>query len=124
MSIGIIALLCVVCLAPLWAAASIVRFALGTCRCGVLLDPYHEGGDSGGKRDRCPVNPQGPRDDGGVEGPEDRGPGGGKADWWPQFERDLGRYVEERRSCPVRPRSNVDRADRELTGPERAPERH
>ena len=101
-SAEIIALLCVVCLVPLWIAGSMVRFALGVCRCGALLDPYHDGGGSGGKRDGCPVNPHGPRDDPGVEGPEDPGPRGDKGDWWPEFEQELGRYVKEQESCPAR----------------------
>src|SRR5436305_1203112 len=95
-----IALLCLLCLLPLWAAGSIILFALGVVRCGRLIDPYYDGGGSGGKRDRCPLNPDAPRDDRGVEGPEDAGPGGYEADWWPQFERELGHYVEEQESCP------------------------
>lgn len=104
MSTGaIIALVCVVSLMPLWAAISIIRFALGTCACGVLLDPYKGQGDGGSRRrDGCPVNPRGP-DDGGAEGPKDAGLGGEKTDWWPQFERELGRYTEEQRSCPHAP---------------------
>ena len=101
-SAEIIALLCVVCLVPLFIAGSIVRFALGVCSCGVLLDPYHDGGGSGGKGDGCPVNPHGPRDDPDVEGPQGAGPSGDKGDWWPQFEHELGRYVEEQEACPSR----------------------
>lgn len=96
----IIALLCVLCLLPLWAAGSIIWFALGMVRCGRLMDPYYDGGGSGGERDHCPMNPLGPPDDHGVRGPQDEGPEGDDADWWPRFERELGRYVEDRESCP------------------------
>lgn len=95
----IIALLCVVCLVPLWAYASIILFALGAVRCGRLIDPYYDDG-SGGKPDHCPMNPHRPPEDRDVEGPEGAGPGGHEADWWPQFELELGRYVEEQESCP------------------------
>lgn len=107
---AIIAVVCALCIVPLWAAGKIILFALGACRCGVLLDPYRGGGD-GRKRDQCPVNPNGPRDDRGVEEPQDARAEGQKGDWWPQFERELGRYVEEQKRCPVvRPRSDGDRA--------------
>jgi hypothetical protein len=99
-SAEIIALLCVLCLVPLWAAGSIIMFALGTVRCGRLMDPYHGGGGSDGKRGQCPVGPHGPTDDGGTERPPHRRPEPHEADWWPQFERELGRYVEEHESCP------------------------
>jgi len=96
----VIALVCVLCLVPLWAAASIIMFALGGVRCGRLMDPYYEGGGSGGELGQCPMGPHGPRDEGGVEGPRAPRPGRNEADWWPQFERELGRYVEEQESCP------------------------
>ena len=96
----IIALLCVLCLVPLWAAGSIILFALGTVRCGRLLDPYSGEGGSDGKRGHCPFSPHGPNDDRGVRGPQEGCPGPDEADWWPQFERELGRYVEEQKSCP------------------------
>jgi hypothetical protein len=99
-SAEIIALLCVLCLLPLWAAGSIIVFALGAVRCGRLMDPYCDGGDSGGKREHCPLNPDGPRGDQGAPGPEHAAPEGYKADWWPRFERELGRYMEEQESCP------------------------
>jgi hypothetical protein len=104
MSTGeIIALVCVVSLLPLWAAGSIIRFALGTCSCGVALDPYRGEGDGGSRRrDRCPANPRGP-DGRGGDGPQDPEGQDEKEDWWPQFERDLGRYVEEQRPCPWAP---------------------
>jgi hypothetical protein len=96
----IIALTCVLCLVPVWAAGSIILFALGTVSCGRKLDPYYDGGDSGGERGRCPFGPHGPRDGRGVQEPQDARPGRYDADWWPQFERELGRYVEEQESCP------------------------
>ncbi len=99
----IIALVCVLALLPLWAAGSIIRFALGTCKCGVLLDPYADSEGGGGKRGDCPMKPHGPQDDGG-EGPEGTGP---RPDWWPQFERELGRYVAEQK-CPVRRDRDVE----------------
>ena len=95
----IIALVCVLCLVPVWAAGSIIMFALGAVRCGRLMDPYYEGG-SGGESGRCPLGPHGPRDDRGLQEPQDVRPGRSEADWWPQFERELGRYVEEQESCP------------------------
>jgi hypothetical protein len=96
-SAEIIALVCVLCLVPVWAAGSIIMFALGAVRCGRMMDPYHEDG-SGGERGRCPLGPHGPRDDGDRNDPQDV-PGRDDADWWPQFERDLGRYVEQQ-ECP------------------------
>ncbi len=105
----IIALVCVISVVPLWAAVSIVRFALGTCECGVLLDPYADSGGSDDKRGDCPMKPHGPRDEGG-EGPEGAGPRGDKSDWWPQFERDLGRYVAEQR-CPARRGRDIERVE-------------
>jgi hypothetical protein len=96
----VIALVCALCLVPLWAVSSIIMFALGTVRCGRLIDPYYEGGGSGGESGQCPMGPHGPRDDRGVEGPQHPRPGRHEADWWPRFERELGRYVEERESCP------------------------
>jgi hypothetical protein len=99
-SAEIIALVCILCLVPLWAAGSIIMFALGTIRCGRLMDPYYDGGGSGGERDRCPMNPQPPRDDRGVEEPNEPRPGRDEAAWWPQFERELGRYVKEHESLP------------------------
>jgi hypothetical protein len=95
-SAEIIALVCVLCLVPVWAAGSIIMFALGAVRCGRLMDPYYDEGGSGGERGCCPLGPRGPRDDGGVPKPLGRD----DADWWPQFERELGRYVEEQESCP------------------------
>jgi hypothetical protein len=97
----IIALVCVLCLVPVWAAGSIIMFALGAVRCGRLIDPYYDGGGSGGDRGHCPLGPHGPRDDGGLQEPEDAPPGREDADWWPQFERELGRYVEEHESAPA-----------------------
>ena len=103
MSTGaMIGLLCGLCLVPLWAAASLFRFALGMHRCSRRLDDhyyYDDGGGSGGARDDCPASPHGPRDDRGEDGPEDDS-GRYGADWWPQFERELGRYVQEQESCP------------------------
>ena len=99
-SAEIIVVLCVLCLLPLGAAGSILLFALGTVRCGRLMDPYYDGGDSGGRRESCPFHPHGPSGDRGVNGPEDAGPEGYKADWWPAFERELGRYVQEQECCP------------------------
>jgi hypothetical protein len=108
-----IALVCVLSLLPLWAAGSIVLFALGTVRCGRLIDPYWDDhSSSGGRGDHCPLDPDAPRDDRGVEGPEDAGPGRVEGDWWPQFERELGRYVEERESCPSGHGADADRAAR------------
>lgn len=95
----IIALVCVLCLVPLWAAGSIIVFALGAVRCGRLMDPYY-GGGSGGERGHCPMHPHGPRGDPGDEEREGAAPGRNEADWWPQFERELGRYVEEQETCP------------------------
>lgn len=98
----VIALVCVLCLVPLWAVSSIIMFALGTVRCGRLIDPYYESGGSGGEsgHGQCPMGPHNPPDDRGVEGPGDPRTGRHEADWWPQFERDLGRYVEAKESCP------------------------
>lgn len=96
----VIALVCVLCLVPLWAASTIIMFALGTVRCGRMMDPYYEGGGSGGAADRCPMGPHGPRNDPGAEVPQDPTPGRHEADWWPQFERELGRYAELQESCP------------------------
>lgn len=95
----VIALVCVLCLVPLWAASSIIMFALGTVRCGRLIDPYYEGGGSGGETGQCPMGPHGPQDGRGVDA-QDLRPGRHEADWWPQFERELGRYAEEQESCP------------------------
>lgn len=100
-SAEIIVLLCVLCLVPLWAAGSIIMFALGTVRCGRLIDPYYDAGGGDDERGRCPVGPHGPRADGGVKQPQDARPGPHEADWWPEFEREWGRYVEEQESCPT-----------------------
>jgi hypothetical protein len=117
----IIALLGVLCILPLWAAGSIILFALGVVRCGRLIDPYYDGGGSGGERDQCPLDPHGPRDDRGVRGPQDAGPEGYRADWWPRFERELGRYVEEQESCPSGQAATSTEPGGELTGLEPAP---
>jgi hypothetical protein len=112
----IIVLVCLLCLMPLWAAGSIILFALGVVRCGRMIDPYYDGGDSGGKRERCPLDPHGPRDDRSLKTPEDAGPGGDNADWWPRFERDLGRYVEEHESCPSAAAPTSAQASKEASG--------
>ncbi|MGN6166951.1 MAG: hypothetical protein ACTHQQ_02095 [Solirubrobacteraceae bacterium] len=98
-----IALVCVLCLVPLWAAGSIIMFALGAVHCGRMMDPYYGAGGSGGERGHCPMDPRGPRDDRGDEERQGGRPGHHEADWWPQFERELGRYVEEQEPCPSGP---------------------
>lgn len=96
----VIALVCILCLVPLWAASSVIMFALGTVRCGRLIDPYYDGGGSGGETGQCPLGPHGPQDNRGVEEPQDPQPGSHEADWWPQFEQELGRYAKEQEPCP------------------------
>lgn len=101
MSVELIALLCGLCLVPFLAAGSIIMFALGTIRCGRLMDPYSDENNGGTNGGRCPLGPHGPPSEPSAKGPKGVGSRDPEADWWPQFERELGRYVEEQESCPA-----------------------